>query len=302
MIGLPPARHARALLGIGAAAGLLLAVAGIVRPGPRFDANLPAGAAAVVEGTVIEEEAFERAVGLFAADSKNPIGEDDRRHVLDRMIEEELLVQRARELGIDEHDRRVRTLLVQAMIDAILADAQPSEPTRAELEEFHRENRGYFARTGRVHVRPLRFAKREGEDADGPKRRASEAAARLRADDDLAAVADELADAWIVPMPDGLLPPTKLREYLGPTPTLRAIELEAGDTSEPVPAGRSWFVLRMVDREPEISPPLDEVEGEVRSEMQRRAGDFALRSYLDGLRESAQVHVRPDVTKVPGTS
>jgi hypothetical protein len=300
--GLPPSRAAWRLLVLGAVVGLLLAIAGIVRPGPRFDARLPPGAAAVVDGTVIEDEAFERAVDLLAADSKNPIGEEDRRHVLDRMIEEELLVQRARELGIDEHDRRVRSLLVSAMIDSILADAQPAEPTREEVAQFYRENGGYFTRTGRVHVRPLRFARRDGEDDAGPKRRAEQAAARLRSGDALGAVATELADPWMVPMPDGLLPASKLREYLGPTATLRALDLATGETSEPVQGGRSWFVLQMIDREPEQTPPLEEVEGEVRAEMQRRAGDRALRSYLDGLRERAEVRVRPGITAAPGPS
>ncbi|MDG2305942.1 MAG: peptidylprolyl isomerase [Candidatus Binatia bacterium] len=291
--------RARRLLAIGAAVGLLLAVAAIVRPGPRFDADVPPGTAAVIEGAVIEEEAFERAVGLLAADSKNPIGEAERTHVLNRMIEEELLVQRARELGVDEHDRRVRSLLVSSMIDSIVADAQPEEPSMSDVEEFFAENGGYFARTGRLHVRPLRFAKRDGEEDADVRARATAAAERLQAGDDSAQVETELADAWVVPVPNGLLPATKLREYLGPTPTKRALTLDVGGVSEPVKGGRSWYVLRMIDRDPARTPPLDEVEPQVRAEMLRRAGDNALRSYLDQLRATADVRIKPGVTALP---
>lgn len=292
---------ARLLLAIGAGIGLILAVAGIVRPGPRFDVDVPPGAAAVVDGALIEKDAFERAVGLLAADSKNPIGEPERSHVLDRMIEEELLVQRARELGVDQVDRRVRSLLVSSMIDSIVADAQPEEPDQDDVEDFYAKNSGYFARTGRLHVRPLRFGKREGETEQNVRARATEAAARLRAGDDPEKVENETADEWVVPVPNGLLPPMKLREYLGPTPTNLAATLESGAVSDPVKGGRTWYVLRMIDREPAQTPPLDEVEEEVRAEMLRRAGDDALRAYLNQLRGRADVRIRPGVTAIPGT-
>ena len=291
--------HAPRLLALGAFLGLALAVAGIVQPGPRFDSDVPPGAAVVVEGAIIEREAYERAVGLLAADSKNPIGEDERTHVLNRMIEEELLVQRARELGVDQHDRRVRSLLVSSMIDSIVADAQPEEPSADDVATFYEENSGYFARTGRLHVQPLRFAKRADETEKQTRARAEQAAERLKAGEDPTEVEAALADEWIVPVPNGLLPATKLREYLGPTPTRHAQALETGGVSKAVKGGRTWYVLRMIDREPAQSPPLDEVEGEVRAEMLRRAGDEALRSYLEQLRANADVRIRPGVTAVP---
>ncbi len=292
----PESPRSQALLAAGAALGLLLAVAGIVRSGPRFDSDVPPGAAAVINGAIIENEAFERAVGLLAADSKNPIGEEERSHVLDRMIEEELLVQRARELGVDQHDRRVRSLLVSSMIDSIVADAQPEEPSRGDVEAFFEENGGYFARTGRLHVRPLRFAKRDGETDEDARARATTASERLRAGEDPTVVERELADAWIVPVPNGLLPATKLREYIGPTPTRHALTLDVGQVGEPVKGGRTWYVVRMIDREPGQTPPLEEVEEEVRAEMLRRAGDDALRSYLNRLRDDADVQVRSGAT------
>ena len=288
------------LLTLGATLGLLMAVWGIVRAGPEFNGSIPTGAAAVVAGSLIERDAFERAVELLAADSKNPIGEEERRHVLDRLIEEELLVQRARELGIDEHDKRVRSLLVSSMIDSIVADAQPEEPRQSEVEEFFVENSGYFARTGRIHVRALRFAARKGETDEEARERARQARSRLQAGESSKAVEAELADPSIVPVPGGLLPPAKLREYLGPTATNAALGLEQGDIGEPIKAGRNWYVLEIIDREPGRTPPLEEVESEVRAEMFRRAGDNALRQYLENLRDRADVWVRPGVTQVAG--
>ena len=300
---LPPDRSspARRWLATGAALGLLAAVAGIVKPGPRYETELPPEAAASIEGAIIEQEAFERAVGLLAADSKNPIGRPEREHVLDRLIEEELLVQRARELGIDLHDRRVRSLLVASMIDLIVADAQPEEPSVDEVSNFFEQNSGYFARSGRLHVRALRFARRDGEREEEARARADAAAERLREGEPYSEVEAALGDPQIVTVPRGLLPMMKLREYLGPTPTAAAARLEVGEVGEPVRGGRSWFVLEVLDREPPQTPPLAEVEDEVRAEMLRRAGDQALRSYLEDLRIRADVVVRPGATDLPET-
>ncbi|MEO2168227.1 MAG: peptidyl-prolyl cis-trans isomerase [bacterium] len=283
--------RARTLLMVGAALGLLLGVAGILQKGPSTGEGVPEKTAALVNGVAIEVEEFERAVGLLAADSKNVIGPPERKHVLDRLIEEELLVQRARELGVDQHDRRVRSLLVRQMIDSIVADAQPDEPSQSELEYFYEVNQNYFARTGRIWVDPLRFTSRPGQPAAEAQERARAATERLRDGDNPAEVKQQLADPWVIPFPRGLLPPTKVREYLGPTPTRAALTLGDGEVSDPVRGGSAWYVLRLVEATPGQVPPLAQVEKEVRSEMQRRAGDTALRSYLDNLRERGDVRV-----------
>lgn len=291
--------RARGLLAAGAIAGLLFGVAGILEEGPRTSALTPPGTAATVNGVPIETEEFERAVGLLASDSKNPVGPAEREHVLNRLIEEELLVQRARDLGVDQHDRRVRALLVRQMIDSIVADAQPDEPSQADVEQFYQENHRYFARTGRLAIEPLRFAKRKTETEEQSRARAEEAARRLRAGEERQQVSTELADPWIIPYPRGLLPATKVREYLGPTPTRKALTLREGEVSDPVRGGAAWYVLDLVAKEEPAIPPLERVEKEVRTEMQRRAGDRALRTYLDDLRDGGDVVVIADFEEAP---
>ena len=250
--------------------------------------------AAVVNGAEIPAADLERAVAALTADSRNPVGERERARVLDRLIEEELLVQRARELGVDRHDRRVRSILVADMIDSIVAEVGSFEPGAAELEAFYRDNAGFFAHGGRVRVRQVRVAvgnRRSDAEALAIARRAAE---RLRAGDDPAAVAAELGDAPVAPLPDALLPLTQLRTYLGPTPAKRAAALGEGEVSDPVRGGSSYQVLKVVERVPGRVPPLGEVRPQVLAEMRRREGDRALRAYLDALRRDGDV-------RLPGT-
>jgi parvulin-like peptidyl-prolyl isomerase len=289
-------KRARLLLGLGATAGLMLATAGIVEPAPDRDGPLPADVAAMVNGVEITQESYQRALSALATDSRNPLGETERRHVLDRLIEEELLVQRAVDLGLDVSDRTVRNGLVSAMIEMIVSGVGQLEFTAKEVESFYRENRDFFARTDRLWVRQLRFtANREQTEAQALER-AQRAADRLRQGRKIEDVATELGGASRFPLPDGLLPASKLREYLGPTPTRKALELATGEVSDPVRGGSAYYVLQMVKRVAAPVLPLSAIEPQVRAEMQRRAGDDSLRSYLDTLRDRAEIRLSQSPT------
>jgi parvulin-like peptidyl-prolyl isomerase len=284
-------RRARLLLGLGAIAGLVIATAGIVEPAPDRDRPLSEDLAAMVNGVEITQETYQRALAALETDSRNPLGEAERRHVLDRLIEEELLVQRAVDLGLDVSDRTVRNGLVSAMIEMIVSGVGQPEFTTREVEDFYRENRDFFARTDRLWVRQLRFAANGNQDEAEALERARRAAARLRQGQKIEDVAAERGGSSRFPLPDGLLPASKLREYLGPTPTREAMELATGEVSDPVRGGSAYYVLQMVERVEAPVLPLSAVEPQVRAEMRRRVGDESLRSYLDMLRDRAEVRL-----------
>ena len=207
------------------------------------------------------------------------------------MIDEELLVQRAVALGLDRSDPMVRNTLVSSMIESIVAGVGQQEPSAQEAADFYEANREFFARTERFWVRRLRFpVDAEGEEA--ALERAREATRRLRGGERASLVGRELAASAIVPLPDGYLPASKLREYLGPTPALHAAAMQTGDVSEPIRGGSAYHVLEMVDRVPSPPLPLAAVESQVRAEMRRRAGDESLRSYLRRLRAEADVRLQ----------
>jgi parvulin-like peptidyl-prolyl isomerase len=102
-------------------------------------------------------------------------------------------------------------------------------------------------------------------------------------------VRDDAGDTVLSPIPDVLLPALKLREYIGPTALRGAMELEVGELSEPIRSGVGLHLLELVDHIPAKTPPLDEIEKQVRAEWRRRTGDRALRLYLDELRMQGEV-------------
>lgn len=301
-----PTSRPRWLLGVGATLGLVLATAGIVETAPGRG-ELPEGAAAIVNGSIIRESSYQRALGALAQDSRDPLSESDREHILNRLIEEELLVQRAVDLGLDKTDPVVRNTLVSALIETIVAGVGQHEPSEEKVAAFYEANRDFFARTDRFWVRQLRFpvaaipapdpakAPRDAEARAESRalERAREGATRLRNGEELSALARELGAGGVVPLPDGYLPAAKLREYLGPTPAGVATGMQTGEVSDPIRGGSAWHVLQMVERVTNPPLPLSAVESQVRSEIRRRAGDESLRAYLDQLRAEAEIRLPP---------
>jgi peptidyl-prolyl cis-trans isomerase C len=293
-------RRARMLLFLGAIVGLALAAFSILEPA-RVPPENEIDVAALVNATVISRAKYERAVSALEQDKRNPLTQADRQHVLDRLIDEELLMQRAVALGLDRTNPIVRNTLVSAMIEIIVSGVGQQEPEDNEVEAFYEENRAFFARSDRYWVRQLRFPfSSQGalESADPATRNradagetANAAAGMLRAGERISSVARQLGGASVLPLPDGYLPGNKLREYLGPTPALRASTMRTGEVSDPIEAGSAWHVLQLVERIDYEPLPLSQVRSQVLTEMRRRSGDESLRAYLAELRDEAMIQL-----------
>lgn len=228
---------------------------------------------------------YERVLAGVAGDLRSPVDEALRRRVLDRMIDEELLVQRALDLGLAVVDRRVRGELTSGLIASIVAEVEAEPPDDDAVARHYEENLEFFTRPGRLRVRTIRFSgHRDGSDPRGDAAdRAARARARLVAGEPAAEVERALADAQVSPVPDTLLPPAKVRDYVGPSVLAAVMPLEVGVWSEPIEGGGGWHLAMALDREPPVVPPLAEIEPLVRQDLVRRRGDEALRAYLDEL-------------------
>lgn len=293
-------RTPTALLALGTLIGLILAATSLFGS-PRRSASSPAASAppaadavASVNGVPLSRTEFVRALEAMGRDRREPVGPDERRRILDRLVDEELLLQRGIELGLVRRDAKVRNDLVAAVIETAVGDASSSEPSSEEVAAFYRDNAWFFAAPGRMRARDVFVKVSPGDDETAARRRADEIAARLREGEDPAAVA-RAGDEPSAPLPDAMLPPAKLVEYLGPTVSRGALALSPGQVADPARASDGFHVVLVVERDQGDVPPLDEVESLVRSEVRRRRGEQSLRTYVDGLRAKADVRVAGDL-------
>jgi hypothetical protein len=283
-------RRARVLLALGAAAGLATAAVSLVRGTGR--PALAPDAVALVNDVPIRRDDYLRALGAVAGDRRTPLEDADHRRVLDRLIDEELLLQRGIALGIVRHDRTIRAEVVRATMDLLASSA--AEPSPADLRAFYDAHHEYFTEPGRLRVRQV-LVRTEGRPEAEVRARADEAARRLTAGEPFDAVRAALGDPETAPIPDALLPATKLREYVGETATATVLARAAGEATEPVRSSMGFHVLQVVERTPPEVPPFDAIVERVRAEFRRRADDTRLRAVLDDLRRASRLTTTNDL-------
>ena len=110
-------------------------------------ASLPPGAVARVNQHLIPRDAWLRAVAAVASERRTPLTDADQRHILDRLVDEELLVQHGVELGLVESDARLRSTVVSE----VMAAARPAALfDETDQRRFYDEHRDYFAPAGHL--------------------------------------------------------------------------------------------------------------------------------------------------------
>jgi hypothetical protein len=284
----PAERRGRRLLVLGAVAGIALTAWGLLGSDARE--STPDDAVAVVNGQPLSRDAFERFVDAVAAERRTAaLPLEERQRILDRLVDEELLLQYGIGLGLARHEPTARRMIVQSVIASVTGAAEDVEPSEADLRDYYAAHPDRFVRPGRIVVEAL-VAPVGGERSDEAARAAAEKAARRLADGAaLGGVVEAVDGVQRARLPGGPLPVETLRRYLGPTAALRARELEPGRVSEPFRASAGYLVLRGVRRSDDVVPPFEAVVDSVRAEWIRSRGEEALRRFLDDLRAAADL-------------
>lgn len=257
--------------------GLIAALIGAIGA-PHIElANDPA---AIVNGVPIPREALARAVLALEADSRNPVTPDREQAALERLIEEELLVQHGVDLGLAETDFAARRALVQSVIALAIAERAGVEPSDAELRRFYSDNAGFFAPPPRISGTVVYF--REG--TDGARLEAARAA--------LGRGEHVAGDSMTIPVPRAPLAPNEWRRLLGAGVGDAVAQLQPGQVSAPVPVSGGFYIIRA---EGFVAAPVgryEDVTEQVRAEWQRRADDEAVRAYLERLKRRGRIERR----------
>jgi hypothetical protein len=264
---------AGAVLGLGAAMWSALGV----------DESLTkyADAVAVVDGAPIPRSVYEAAIKGLESAKRNPLTAAEKRQALARIIDEELLLRRALELGLAESDPAARKALVTAMLQFSVAEAAKLEPTDEDLRRFYAERPKLIAPQPLLAVRAVSLPVEDEARID-----------RLRASlarDHNFERAVAAADAALIVLPTGPVIPSKIAEYAGGTVRDIALGLERGQTAGPIQIGRRVVFVHLVDRTDTPPPPLEDVRDLVAEEWRKRKTEEAFDAYVAQLRARARI-------------
>lgn len=260
-------------LAAGAVIGLLVAGYGILRQSGA-DAALSPDVVAMVNETTIGRDIYERAVSRLA----EPESGQARAAILQRLVDDELLVQRGVELGMTESDSEVRGAIVNSLIASVTAEADAASPTDEQLQQYLADNAGRFSYTSKLSVAAWQTDHEPVAQEFVQLLRAGGATGTI---DDIAAIPG---------LPTGLSPVESIREYLGPAITAAAAEMPDGSSAVFARRGR-WLVVRVNEKERTAIADLATVRNRVLLDYRRNLADTMLMDYIDTLRQRADIRV-----------
>ena len=289
------ARMRLVLLALGACAGLIMAAAGLVERWSPSPGELPVGAIARVGGKIITQERYLQVLNDLEADKRAPLSARDRQFVIDRVVDEELLIQRGIELGLADSSPPIRKALAAAVIAQLAAEAEANLPGEQALRRLYDSDPEFFTSTARYRLRWLRLPASD----DAAQLKVEDAYRQLSKGVTLEEVRQSTGLEPVPILPDALLPLSKIRDYLGPALASQVSMLRRGVFSKPIEDNGDLHILQLLEYQPEVLPPFEEARPVLEAEYLRRAGDEALRQYLRWLRLRSEVIVDLEMVHQP---
>lgn len=232
---------------------------------------------------VISDDFVEALVGQHARLSGRAPDDDERRGLVRRHIRDEALYREGRALGLEVGDTIVRRRLVQKVEFLLRGLVELPAPTDAELSSFIAAHPARYRRPATAALTHIFFSRdRRGDSA----RSDAEAALSELSGPDAPLRAPERGDPFLLQYDMGRQSAAELSARLGGGFGEAVLELEPGTWSGPVQSSYGSHLVRVSERLPGGTAPLDEVRERVQREWEEEARDSGLDAAVDALVES----------------
>lgn len=282
---------------LASAVGLGFAVLGIFHPAPPRDVSaVPAGVVALVNGQPILMSDFidetQKAIGHKFADATSA----QRAALLRRMVDEELLVQRALALNLPEEDTMVRQSLVDGVNSEISSGVQANPPTEADLRSYFASHQNEYASKGTMNVTDLVLHVGGFENVEQNVSQATADAAQAIYELRSGAPLDQVEQHFSMEEATKATGETldfAEQIYLGPKLFAAAVAMSDGQVSDPVVTSDGVHVLVMHHRVLPVPADFDSVRNNVYYDYIKAAEAKERQGVLKYLRATAKIVVAP---------
>ena len=261
---------------IGGLIGLILAGYGIFEKTSDFNFQNQ-DAIALVNDVPIKNESYLRALDRYSSDSKNKMDDEDRAWVLQRLIEEELLVQRGFSLGMITSDNDVRGAIVRTLISSINTEAEAIVPEDEELINFYNNHKERFAYPATYSIKAW-VSKTMIDTQIAIKQLNNNGSIEINKN-----------IKRLENIPNGLLTLKKITEYLGPSIASELQPLSEGIAFSHYVNNR-WYIIQINQKNEESFAPIENIQIQLKNEYIRDQADKRLRAYIDNLKENASIN------------
>ena len=294
---LSPAHRPVLLPALAMLAGLVLAGFGLFRAAPRQRTEVPPGYVALVnqKGILVSD---------WIAQTQNDEGvsfdeasPEVRKAVLRRMIDEEILVQRALALDLPETTIDVRDILTVAVNNQVSAQTLARTPSDDELRAFYESHRARYTQLSDMTLQDLVLRVGGYQNADQTTGQAqadaTEAVYQLRAGVPVERVRDHFGLVSSGRLESATESDVRAKRELGPKLYPVAVAMRDGEISDPVPDSDGVHILVMQRHELPRVADFAVVKSRVYDDWRTEESQRASAENLKVLRSQAEIIIAP---------
>ena len=266
--------------------GTFLAIYSIMETNKNFS-SLPDNIIATVNDKIIPSEKYQTIINLIQNDKRDELTKADREMALDRIIEEELLVQYAYKNGFLEADDLLRKSIVRSVVDSIVEQALSVVPAEQDLLKFYEVNRQTFAIDEKYRVVILSSKNRSDID---------EGKVIWQSNYDLTLLRQTFKRIDRLDIPTGFISKIRLGTLVGPLLRDKVLSLQVGETSETLKTIYGYSIVTLVDKKDRVIPEFKEISEIVLQEYKRQQREEILEELLKDLKRQSDIKINEGFT------
>ena len=261
--------------------GTLLAIYSIMDSNKNYS-SLPDNVAAVVNDKIIPSERYQTVIQLIKNDKRDDLTDIDRKMALERIIEEELLVQYAYQNGFLEADDLLRKSIVRSVVDSIAEQSISVIPNEKTLRDFYQDNLPLF--TIDEQFRIVILSSQNGSDINAGK-------IIWQDSYDIPLLMNEIGSIKKLEISSDFISKYRLGKLIGPLLRDVVLSLKLGETSEPLETIYGYSIVTLIDKKDLVIPDFKEINEIVLQEYKRRQRETILNDLLSDLKRQSDINI-----------
>ena len=266
--------------------GTFLAIYSIMDSNKIFS-SLPNDVIAIVNDKIIPSERYRTVIQLIQNDKRDDLTEADRKMALDRIIEEELLVQYAYQNGFLEADDLLRKTIVRSVVDSIVEQSVSVIPDEDELRSFYQDNHGFFTLDEQYRV--VILSSESLSDITSAKE-------IWQKSYDIQKLKIDITSIRQLGIPYDFISKLRLGTLIGPLLRDVVLSLRIGETSNAIETIYGYTIVTLVDKKDKIIPEYSDIKEIVLQEYRRRQRENILEELLSDLKRQSDIDINSSLT------
>ena len=239
-------------------------------------------AVALVNDMTISEDQFIKYISTLGIDVVDENDEELLEIVLEKMIEEELLLQKGIELELHKFDIQIRKAIIQQVIDSVLLQNE-EEVTEKELKEYYENNKNKYQLSKLIHLDIIFLNSQREEDIN----LLFEAISTIG----FAETKKQFHQELFFSIPDRLISIKDCVQLLGSNICKEIFELNLNDISNPIKYENGSLVIRIRNTNRDIvdNDLFNRLYDKILFDFKNSEDDKYFKDYIQYLKENANI-------------